>query len=115
MSEETPGVRGHSTLLAGAPAVRRETEVPATIRRIAILAPMRIELRPLVAPLGPDGSPNLLALARFVLTQPRRIPQLVRLGHGARAATRAAAGAALAALSSVGSRVPGDAMISPVG
>jgi adenosylhomocysteine nucleosidase len=63
----------------------------------------------------PDGSPNLLALARFVLTQPRRIPQLVRLGHGARAATRAAAGAALAALSSVGSRVPGDAMISPVG
>jgi adenosylhomocysteine nucleosidase len=49
----------------------------------------------------PDGSPNLAALARFVLTRPHRIPQLVRLGRGARAATRVAASAALAALRSV--------------
>ena len=45
-----------------------------------------------------DGSPNLAALARFVLAQPQRIPQLVRLARGMRAATRAAAGAAFAAL-----------------
>lgn len=49
----------------------------------------------------PDGSPNLAAVARFLLTQPQRIPQLVRLGRGARAATRAAAGAAIAALRSL--------------
>ena len=48
----------------------------------------------------PDGNPNLAAVARFVLKQPYRIPQLVRLGLGARKATRAAAGAAAAALES---------------
>jgi nucleoside phosphorylase len=46
----------------------------------------------------PDGRPNLPALARFVLRRPQRIPQLVRLGRGASAATRAAATAAIAAL-----------------
>jgi nucleoside phosphorylase len=48
-----------------------------------------------------DGSPNLVAVARFVLTQPHRIPQLVRLGRGVKAATRAAASAAFAALDSL--------------
>ena len=47
------------------------------------------------------GNPKLAAVARFVLTRPHRIPQLVRLGRGARAATRTAAGAALAALESL--------------
>jgi nucleoside phosphorylase len=45
-----------------------------------------------------DGKPNPAALIRFVLTRPQRIPQLVRLGRGSRAATRAAAGAAVAAI-----------------
>jgi adenosylhomocysteine nucleosidase len=46
----------------------------------------------------PDGSPKLPTVARLILTQPRRIGQLVRLGRGTRAATRTAAGAAVAAL-----------------
>ena len=45
-----------------------------------------------------DGSPKLAGLARFVLTRPHRIPHLVRLGRGAAAAARAAAGAVLTAL-----------------
>ena len=49
----------------------------------------------------PEGHPNLPAVARFVLTQPHRIPQLVCLGRGAKAATRAAASAAVAALASL--------------
>ena len=48
-----------------------------------------------------DGNPNLAAVARFVLKRPHRIPQLVRLGRGARAATRAAARAAIAAIESL--------------
>jgi adenosylhomocysteine nucleosidase len=47
---------------------------------------------------GPDGGPNLPALARFVLTRPWRLPQLARLARGARLATRAAAAAALEGL-----------------
>jgi nucleoside phosphorylase len=47
---------------------------------------------------GPDGAPNLPALARFLLTRPWRVPQLVRLGRGLRVATSAAAAAAVAAL-----------------
>lgn len=47
-----------------------------------------------------DGSPNLAAVARFILKRPHRIPQLVRLGRGAKSAARAAAGAAAAALES---------------
>jgi hypothetical protein len=46
----------------------------------------------------PDGTPNLAAVARFILFRPHRIPQLVRLGRGARAAARAAANAAATAL-----------------
>lgn len=46
----------------------------------------------------PDGSPDLAAVARFVLTRPRRIGQLLRLARGASTATRVAAAAALAAL-----------------
>jgi adenosylhomocysteine nucleosidase len=42
----------------------------------------------------PDGSPNLRAVARFVLRHPGRVPQLVRLGRDAGVATNAAAGAA---------------------
>jgi nucleoside phosphorylase len=54
-----------------------------------------------LALLEPDGSPNLAAAARFVVTRPQRIPQLVRLALGARAATRAAAAAAASALASL--------------
>ncbi|OGO10041.1 MAG: hypothetical protein A2Y93_05325 [Chloroflexi bacterium RBG_13_68_17] len=50
---------------------------------------------------GPDGRPNLSALARFVLTRPGRIPQLGRLARGLRLATRAAADAAVHALESL--------------
>jgi nucleoside phosphorylase len=50
---------------------------------------------------GPNGNPNLAAVARFVLTQPHRIPQLVRLGRGAKTATRTAAGHAVAAIESL--------------
>jgi nucleoside phosphorylase len=47
---------------------------------------------------GPDGSGDLAAVARFVLRQPWRIPQLVRLGRGLHRATACAAGAAVRAL-----------------
>jgi adenosylhomocysteine nucleosidase len=47
---------------------------------------------------GPYGDPNLPALARFVLGQPRRIAQLARLALDVRRATHTAARAALAAL-----------------
>lgn len=47
---------------------------------------------------GPDGRPAALALARFLLARPQRVPQLARLGRDTRRATRAAAAAALAAL-----------------
>jgi adenosylhomocysteine nucleosidase len=50
---------------------------------------------------GPDGTPDLLAVLRFVLRRPWRIPQLVALGRGARLATGAAAAAALRALESL--------------
>lgn len=46
----------------------------------------------------PEGNPKLGAVARFVLTRPQRIPQLVRLARGANAATGAAARAAFEAL-----------------
>jgi adenosylhomocysteine nucleosidase len=42
----------------------------------------------------PDGSPDLRAVARFVVRHPGRIPQLVRLRRDANVATGAAAGAA---------------------
>lgn len=45
-----------------------------------------------------DGRPKPLAVARFVLTHPHRIPHLARLARGAHAATRAAAEAAVRAL-----------------
>lgn len=47
---------------------------------------------------GPEGRPAPLALARFLLTRPWRVPQLVRLGRDSRRATRVAADAVLAAL-----------------
>ncbi len=47
---------------------------------------------------GPDGRPNLRALARFVLGRPSRLPQLIRLGRGLSRATQAAAAAAVQAL-----------------
>jgi nucleoside phosphorylase len=47
---------------------------------------------------GPDGSPDLAAVCRLLITRPGRIPQLVRLGRGLSLATRAAADAALRAL-----------------
>jgi len=45
----------------------------------------------------PDGTPNLPATARFLLTQPWRIPFLVRLARGANLATATAAAAAVRA------------------
>jgi nucleoside phosphorylase len=50
---------------------------------------------------GPDGRPDLAAVARFVLTQPQRIPQLFRLARGTSAATRTAADAVATALESL--------------
>jgi adenosylhomocysteine nucleosidase len=46
----------------------------------------------------PDGSPDLRAVARFVVRHPARIPHLVRLGRDTAVATRAAAAAAAAAI-----------------
>jgi adenosylhomocysteine nucleosidase len=45
----------------------------------------------------PDGSPKLPAVARLVARQPRRIPDLVRLGRDVRVATQSAAAAAIRA------------------
>jgi adenosylhomocysteine nucleosidase len=47
---------------------------------------------------GPDGGPQLAALARFVLTRPWRLAQLARLARDMRIATHAAASAAVAVL-----------------
>ena len=47
---------------------------------------------------GSDGRPDLAALARFLATQPWRVPQLVRLARGLRVAANAAAAAAVRAL-----------------
>jgi adenosylhomocysteine nucleosidase len=49
----------------------------------------------------PDGEPNLPALVRFVLMNPKRIPNLVRLGRGLRLATNSAASGAVSALGKV--------------
>lgn len=69
-----------------------------------------------------DGTPNLAAVARFVLTRPHRIPQLVRLARGSNAATGTAADAAIAALRASGGavrlsprRAPGSAGRCPPG
>jgi adenosylhomocysteine nucleosidase len=50
---------------------------------------------------GPDGGPNLPALARFVLTRPWRLAKLARLARDMRIATHAAASAAVAALAQI--------------
>jgi hypothetical protein len=47
---------------------------------------------------GPDGGPNLPALALFLLTRPWRIAQLARLARSMRLATNTAASAAVSAL-----------------
>jgi nucleoside phosphorylase len=47
---------------------------------------------------GPDGEPNLRALVRFALMNPKRVPNLARLGRGLRLATNAAASGAVSAL-----------------
>jgi adenosylhomocysteine nucleosidase len=47
---------------------------------------------------GPEGEPNLGAIARFVLTRPWRLPQLVPLARGMRRAADTAAAAAVRAL-----------------
>ncbi len=46
-----------------------------------------------------DGNPDLRAVVRFLARQPWRMPQLLRLARGLRAATSAAADAAVRALS----------------
>jgi len=45
-----------------------------------------------------DGKPKPAAIARFLLTRPHHIPQLVRLARGTNEATRRAAQAALEAI-----------------
>jgi adenosylhomocysteine nucleosidase len=45
-----------------------------------------------------DGSPDLLAVVRFLATRPWRVPQLVRLARGLGRATNVAASACVAAL-----------------
>jgi nucleoside phosphorylase len=50
---------------------------------------------------GPDGSGDFAAVARFLLTRPWRIPQLVRLARGMDRAANAAAAAAVRALGSL--------------
>jgi len=47
---------------------------------------------------GPDGGPNLPAIARFVLTRPWRLPKLARLAGDMRTATQVAATAAVSAI-----------------
>jgi adenosylhomocysteine nucleosidase len=47
---------------------------------------------------APDGEPDLPALIRFVLTNPKRIPDLARLGRGLRLATNTAASAVVHAI-----------------
>jgi nucleoside phosphorylase len=47
---------------------------------------------------GPEGEPNLRAIARFVLTRPWRLPELVPLARGMRRAADTAAAAAVRAL-----------------
>lgn len=51
---------------------------------------------------NPDGSPRPWASFRFLLTHPHRVPQLLRLGRDAQAATRIAAEAAAAHLRGAG-------------
>lgn len=48
----------------------------------------------------PDGSPDLLAAARFFLRNPRRLPRMVRLGREAGAAAELAARASRGAITS---------------
>ncbi|HXK25909.1 MAG TPA: hypothetical protein VMS55_24800 [Myxococcota bacterium] len=55
----------------------------------------------LLALAGPDGSGDLRAVARFLLRQPWRIPQLARLARGLRLATARAARATLDALAAL--------------
>jgi adenosylhomocysteine nucleosidase len=59
---------------------------------------------------GPDGSPNLGALLRFLARRPWRVAQLVRLAGGMHRATRAAAAAAVAALRAGGGGGRGGAV-----
>ena len=47
---------------------------------------------------NPDGSPNMAAVARYVLRKPWRVPTLMRLGRDLNTATAAAANAAIAAI-----------------
>jgi adenosylhomocysteine nucleosidase len=47
---------------------------------------------------APDGSPDLPALMRFVLTNPKRVTELAHLGRGLRLATNTAASAVVRAI-----------------
>jgi adenosylhomocysteine nucleosidase len=47
---------------------------------------------------GPNGEPNLPALVRFILTNPKRVPELAHLARGLSLATNAAASAAVRAI-----------------
>ena len=60
--------------------------------------------------LGAEGNPDLGAALRFVLRNPGRVPQLVRLARGAALATRSAADAALDVLDDLGGSVAKPAL-----
>jgi adenosylhomocysteine nucleosidase len=47
----------------------------------------------------PDGKPNLVAIARYLVRHPGGLPRLLRLAEGANLAARRAAGAAIKAVS----------------
>jgi nucleoside phosphorylase len=49
----------------------------------------------------PDGEPDFLALVRFMMTRPNRIPNLIRLGRNLSLATNAAFSGAVRALGKV--------------
>ena len=50
---------------------------------------------------NPDGTPNVHASIRFLLTHPWRIPRLARLAPDSRAAEKAAAAAAVKPVTTV--------------
>jgi adenosylhomocysteine nucleosidase len=56
-----------------------------------------------------DGTPDVKAVASYVVRHPGRIPSLARMAKGARAATERAAAAAIAAVSTLGDAPPESA------
>jgi adenosylhomocysteine nucleosidase len=84
---------------AGVAAVCEERGVPwSVIRTISDRAGDGLADEAVFGLAHPDGSPDLRAVAAFVLRHPTRIPHLVRLGRDLATATGAAADAAATAI-----------------